>query len=267
MLRERTAELVAESCAWAVGLSDQPHVARRHGRVGPTGASLGGRAAAGLPLGGEEDARLEIGDTRPGSFRDALNALTSDSRQHADRFDDELLAPFSRATCVLAVERMRDTRPELYRELLDELGDDGSDLDEVVRTGEWAEPLRIEAEQLALAALGDLPLVDVEAEGLPLSLVRAAEAVTADTAPRVEPEDDNEPDELAGARFLAEAAMSQVPLPQPVPPVLADKLLEVLLGEGLEPEELLGLLPDLPVQQDTAEEISVALEARRMSGH
>lgn len=136
----------------------------------------------------------------------------------------------------------------------------------MVRAAEWEVPLRIEAEQLALAALGDLPLVDVEAEGLPLSLVRAAEAVTADTAPRVEPEDDGEQDELAGARFLAEAAMSQVGLPRPVPPVLADKLLEVLLGEGLEPDELLSLLPDLPVHQDTAEEISVSLEARRLSG-
>ena len=48
----------------------------------------------------------------------------------------------------------------------------------MVAAGGWEAPLRTEAEHLVLAALGAVPLIEVEAEGLPLSLVRAAEAVT-----------------------------------------------------------------------------------------
>ena len=56
VLRERTRALVAEACAWSVGLSDRPHHVRRHGRVVPTGLTLGMRAAAGQQLGVDEDA-------------------------------------------------------------------------------------------------------------------------------------------------------------------------------------------------------------------
>ena len=37
VLRERAAELIAEACAWAVGMSDQPHHQRTAGRVVATG--------------------------------------------------------------------------------------------------------------------------------------------------------------------------------------------------------------------------------------
>ncbi|HEY4626052.1 MAG TPA: hypothetical protein VIH01_08540, partial [Blastococcus sp.] len=47
VLRERGAALIAEACAWAVGLSDQPHYARRSGRVAPSGLTVGERAANG----------------------------------------------------------------------------------------------------------------------------------------------------------------------------------------------------------------------------
>ena len=76
-----------------------------------------------------------------------------------------------------AAERARSTRPEAWAELADDVGEDPDDLAEVVRGGGWEAPLRIDAEHLVLAALGDVPLIEVEAEGLPLSLVRAAEAV------------------------------------------------------------------------------------------
>ncbi|MCU1605956.1 MAG: hypothetical protein JWP46_2421, partial [Modestobacter sp.] len=178
VLRERAAALIAEACAWSVGLSDQPHHLRRGGRLVATGVTMGVRAANGQPLSGEEDGRLELGDARPGTFQDALNALAPDGTVFAERFDAEVVEPFVLATCVLAAERARDTRRGAWAELLDDLGEDGSDLVEVVRAGEWEAPLRIDAEHLVLAALGGVPLVQVEAEGLPLSLVRAAEAVT-----------------------------------------------------------------------------------------
>src|SRR5919202_6917827 len=111
LLRERAATLVAEACAWAVGLSDQPWYRFRSGRVVPGGGTLGARAEAGLPLSGDDAGRLELGDARPGSFQDALNALTADGTVHADRFDDEVIAPFVLETCVLAAERARRTRP------------------------------------------------------------------------------------------------------------------------------------------------------------
>ena len=77
VLRARTAELIAESCAWAVGISDQPHHQRTAGRIVATGTTVGARAAMGLPLGDEEDGRLDLGDARPGSFQDALYLMAA----------------------------------------------------------------------------------------------------------------------------------------------------------------------------------------------
>jgi hypothetical protein len=261
LLRERAAALIAESCAWAVGLSDQPHHLRVRGRVVPTGLTIGARAATGQLLGGEEDGRLDLGDARPGSFQDALNAITPDGTLIAEHFDREVVEPFVLDTCVLAAERARDTRGAAWAELLDELGEDGADLQEVVRLGEWEAPLRIDAEHLVLAALGAAPLVEVEAEGLPLSLVRAAEAVTRAAAPTPAPSEPGRPDELAGALFLAEAALQGSGLPLPVPLAAADRLLDVLLAEGLLPEEVPALLAHLPVEPGTAAEVRATIAA------
>ena len=143
-----------------------------------------------------------------------------------------------------------------WDELLDELGEDGGDLLAVVHAAEWEAPLRIEAEQMVLAALGDAPLVQVEAEGLPLSLVKAAEALLAGTAvDPVEPDPAPADEELAGVLFLAEAALAEAGLTVPVPPEQAAALLEVLGAQGLEPEEVVAVLPLLPVRQETAERI------------
>ena len=259
VLRERTAALIAESCAWAVGLSDQPHHLRVRGRVVRTGSTIGARALTGQLLSGEEDGRLELGDARPGSFQDVLNAITADGTLIAEHFDREVIEPFVLETCVHAAERARGTRAAAWTELLDELGEDGSDLVEVVRVGEWEAPLRIEAEHLVLAALGAVPLVEVEAEGLPLSLVRAAEAVTRAAAPPVAAPGGGHSDELAGALFLAEAALQESGLTLPVPPAQADRLLDVLLAEGLLPEEVPALLPHLPVEPATAAEVRATL--------
>ncbi|WP_164702588.1 hypothetical protein [Modestobacter sp. KNN46-3] len=261
VLRERAGALIAEACAWSVGLSDHDHHLRVRGRVTATGLTLGARAVTGQPLSGEEDGRLELGDARPGSFQDALNAVTADGTLYAEHFDREVVEPFVLATCVAAVERARATRPADWAELLDELGEDGGDLVEVVRVGEWEAPLRIDAEHLVLAALGAVPLVEVEAEGLPLSLVRAAEAVTRAAAPAEVPEVGLAADELAGALFLAEAAIGTAGLPLPVPVSAADRLLDVLLAEGLLPEELPALLPHLPVEPSTAAEVRATIAA------
>ena len=262
VLRERVAALVAEACAWSVGLSDQPHHLRHRGRLVATGTTLGVRAANGQPLSGEEEGRLELGDARPGSFADALNAVTADGTTYADRLDREVLDPFVLQTCVLAAERARETRRRAWTELLDELGEDGTDLVEVVRVAEWEAPLRIDAEHLVLAALGDVPLLQVEAEGLPLSLVRAAEAVTRAAAPPPpRPAEPGRPDELAGALFLAEAALTGSGLTLPVPPAQADRLLDLLLAEGLLPEEVPALLPHLPVEPRTAAEVCATIVA------
>jgi hypothetical protein len=260
VLRERAAALIAESCAWAVGLSDQPHHLRLRGRVVSTGTTIGARAASGQLLSGEEDGRLELGDARPGSFQDVLNAVTGDGTLIAERFDREVIEPFVLETCLQAAERARDTRPVAWAELLDELGDDGGDLVEVVRAGEWEAPLRIDAEHLVLAALGSVPLVEVEAEGLPLSLVRAAEAVTRAAAP-APPAVDPARDDLAGALFLAEAAVRASGLPLPVPVERADQLLDVLLAEGVLPEEVPSVLAALPVEPATAAEVRATLTA------
>ncbi len=262
LLRERTAALVAEACAWSVGLSDRPHHARRSGRVAPTGVTLGSRALHGQMLGSEEDAHLELSEAQPGTFQDALNALMADGRVYAEDFDEQVLAPFVLDTCVCAVQRVGRDCPGLLAELLDELGEDGSDLLAVVRVAEWEAPLRTEAEHLVLAALGSALLVEVEATGLPLALVRAAEGLTRTAAPAALPETPPQDDDLAGARFLADVALRAAALPRPVPPALAGRLLDVLLSEGLEDEEVLRLLPELPVQQDTAQEVAGLLEAR-----
>jgi hypothetical protein len=259
VLRERAAALIAETCAWSVGLSDQPHYLRRGGRLVPTGVTMGVRAGTGQPLSGEEDGRLELGDARAGSFQDALNALSPDGRPYAERFDTEVVEPFALATCVLAAERARDTRRPAWDELLDDLGEDGVDLVEVVRAGEWEVPLRIDAEHLVLAALGNVPLVEVEAEGLPLSLVRSAEALTRTAArPAAAPVPD---DDLAGSLFLARAALEAGGLTVPVPPSQAEQLLAGLLAQGLLPEDLPGVLPHLPVETATVAEIAAIVAA------
>jgi hypothetical protein len=257
VLRRRAPELIAEACAWSVGLSDRPHHVRRHGRVTSTGLTLGMRAAADQHLGGEEDARLELADAPPGSFGDLLNALTPDAQLYADLLDEQVLTPFVLDTCVQAVQRSRAQEPAAYAELLEELDEDGSDPAELVRTAEWEAPLKTEAEQLLLAALAHVPLVEVEAEGLPLSLVRAAEAQTRAAAPE-RPADPTRAD-VSGALFLAEAALQEAALPLPVPPEAAPELLEALTAEGIEPDEVLVLLPHLPVLQDTAEQVARAL--------
>jgi hypothetical protein len=257
LLRERTPALVAEACAWAVGLSDAPHVERHGSRLVSSGWTLGSRAAADLPLGDDALGRLDLADARPGSFQDALNALTPTGRVWADLLDEQVLTPFVLETCVQAADRVRKTQPDAWADLVDELGEDAHDLPELVRTAEWDVPIRIEAEQLLLAALAAAPLVEVEAEGLPLSLVRAAEATTRAAAPQLAPDPAAfDEDDLAGALFLAEAALRVAGLPLPVPVTEADALLDVLAAEPLEPEELLAVLPLLPVHADTIEAIA-----------
>ncbi|MGY1724413.1 hypothetical protein [Blastococcus sp. SYSU DS0533] len=257
VLRERGAALIAESCAWAVGLSDRPHYRRRSGRIAPSGLTVGERAATGQRLGSEEDGRVDLGDAAPGSFQDALDMIGPDGRLVAERFDDEVLVPFVGETCRLAGERARETRGAAWVELADDLGEDPGDVEGVVRAGDWAAPLRIDAEHLVLAALRDVPLIEVEAEGLPLSLVRAAEAATR-SAVVAEPEP--VPDEtLAGALFLARAALEEAGCTVPVPPEEADLLLAALGDTGLEPEEVPSVLPHLPVEEATITRIAAAL--------
>ncbi|WP_029431948.1 hypothetical protein [Blastococcus sp. URHD0036] len=262
VLRERTAELVAEACAWSVGLSDRPHLLRRRGRLVETGGTTGDRAATGQMLSGDEDGRLDLGDARPGSFADALNAVGPDGVVHADRFDREVVDPFVLATCVLAAERARDTRPAEWAELLDDLGEDGTDLPAVVAAGEWEAPLRIDAEHLVLAALGDVPLLQVEAEGLPLSLVRRAEALTREAAAPSPPTAPVEDPAASGAVFLARAALADGGLPEPVARTDADRLLALLIAEGIEPEEVAAVLPHLPLAPGTAGVVLGLLAAR-----
>jgi len=259
VLRERAADLIAEACAWSVGISDQPHHLRSAGRLVATGLTVGERAAARLPLSGEEDGRLDLGDARPGSFQDALNAVDATGTVRADLFDDEVLHPFVHETCLRAVERARRTRPEAWLELAEDVGEADDDADAVLAAGGWEAPLRIEAEHLVLAALGAVPLIEVEAEGLPLSLVRAAEAVTRGAAGSAQPAPPD--DDLAGSLFLAEAAVAATGAPKPVAPDAAERLVEQLLVHGLEPDQVLAVLPHLPVQPETAVEVAVILRA------
>ena len=253
VLRERAAELIAEACAWTVGMSDQPHYQRTAGRIVATGTTVGERAAKDLLLGDEEDGRLDLGDARPGSFQDALNAVGADGVLQAHRFDEELLHPFVLETCVRAAERARATRPMAWAELADDVGEDERELADVVRSGGWEAPLRIDAEHLVLAALGAVPLIEVEAEGLPLSLVRAAEAVTRGAAEPPRPAAGD--DDLAGSLFLAEAAVAATGAPLPVGPEAAEVLVEQLLAYGLEPDEVVAVLPRLPVEPETADTV------------
>jgi hypothetical protein len=258
VLRERCAALIAEACAWSVGLSDRPHHLRLRGRLVATGSTIGDRAATGQALSGEEDGRIELGDARPGSFQDALNAVDADGTVFADRFDREVIEPFVHETCVLAADRARRTRPGPWAELLDDLGEDGAELGDVVRAGEWEQPLRTDAEHLVLAALGTAPLLEVEAEGLPLSMVRAAEATArAAAAPFPAPE----PEDLSGALFLALAAVREAGLPAPVPADDAPRLLAALAGQGLEPDEVTGVLPHLDLAPGTADRVAALLAA------
>ena len=257
LLRERTAALIAEACAWAIGLSDRPH--HRYGAAGvvPSGLTLGARAAADQQLGSEEDGRLDLGDARVGSFRDALNALDPSGRLYADRFDEEVLHPFAHETCLLAAGRARQTRPAEWAELADDVGEDPADLPALLHAGEWEVPLRAEAELLVLAALADVPLLDVEAEGLPLSLVRAAEAMTRSSAPAP-------PSvvaasagaDLAGAVFLADEAVRAAGLSVPVPPEQAGRLVAELRAAGLEADEVVAVLPRLRLRPGTAEAVT-----------
>lgn len=128
--------------------------------------------------------------------------------------------------------------------------------------GEWEAPLRIEAEHLVLAALGPVPLVEVEAEGLPLSLVRAAEGITR-TAAAPAPTADPTPadDDLAGTLFLASAALRDGGLTVPVPAAEAETLVTALLAEGLLLEEVPAVLPHLPLQPGTAAEVQAIVVA------
>jgi hypothetical protein len=258
VLRERAAELIVESCAWAVGMSDQPHYRRVGGRVVATGTTVGERAAKDLPLGDEEDGRLDLGDARPGSFQDALNAVGADGVLQAHRFDEVVLHPFVHETCLRAAERARTTRPHDWAELADDVGEEAGDPADVVRSGGWEAPLRIDAEHLVLAALGAVPLIEVEAEGLQLSLVRAAEAATRAAAapPPAAPDDD-----LAGTLFLAEAAVTATGAPLPVGPEAAEELVDHLLANGLEPDEVLAVLPHLPVRAETADTVVAIIRA------
>ncbi|MCU1670061.1 MAG: hypothetical protein JWP40_2988 [Blastococcus sp.] len=283
VLRERTAALVAEACAWTVGMSDQPHRVRRAGRLVATGLTVGERAAAGLPLSGEEDGRLDLGDARPGSFQDALNAVDRDGVVQADRFDAEVLEPFVRETCLMAADRGRRSRPRDWAELADDVGEDETDLVAVVAAAGWEAPLRIEAEHLVLAALGGMPLIEVEAEGLPLSLVRAAEAAARAAVRPPEPpsgtgqgqvqgqvqgdvQGEAQDDALAGARYLALTALGAARVTVPVAPEEARHLLAELLALGLEPEEVTAVLPDLPLAPGTSEAVAALLDARPPGG-
>ncbi len=254
VLRERTPALVAEACAWAVGLSDGPHLQRREGRVAPSGLTVGERAVRGLPLAADSDVRVDLADAVPGSFRDALGALAADGGTHAERFDVEVVGPFALAACLAAADRARAARAEDWDELAHDVGEDPDDPAAVVRSGGWEAPLRSEAELLALAAIGDLPLIEVEAEGLPLSLVRAAEGLLRDTAPVPHPPPAG--DDLAGVLFLAAAALDAAHLPEPVPPSAAEELLAALRAEGLEDPEIMGALPRLPVAPATIDRVA-----------
>jgi len=259
VLRERTGELIAESCAWAVGISDQPHHLRTAGRIVPTGLTVGERAAHGLPLSGDEDGRLDLGDARPGSFQDALNSVGTDGVVRADRFDEEVLHPFVHQTCLRAAERAERTRPADWAELADDVGEEPDDPAEVVRAGGWEAPLRIDAEHLVLAALGAMPLIEVEAEGLPLSLVRTAESVARQAAAPAGP--DPADDDLAGSLFLAQAAVTATGAPLPLAPAAAERLVEELLAYGVEAEEVPALLPHLAVEPATADEVLAIIRA------
>jgi uncharacterized protein (DUF2267 family) len=101
----------------------------------------------------------------------------------------------------------------------------------------------------------------VEAEGLPLSLVRAAEALARDAVPP--PPEASAAEDLAasGAVFLARAAVRAEGLEEPVTPEDAGRLLTALLAEGLDPDEVADVLPHLPLGSGTAEAVVRLLES------
>ena len=87
--------------------------------------------------------------------------------------------------------------------------------------------------------------------------MRAAEAVARRAAPAGPPPG---PDPaLAGVRFLAEQALRSSRLPVPVPPEGSDELLDAFGAQGLEPEEVLAVLPDLPLTDATATRIAARI--------
>ena len=162
--------------------------------------------------------------------------------------------PFVLDVCLRAADRAGIDRPADWAELADDVGEDPGDRAAVVRSGGWEAPLRTDAEILVLAALGDLPLIEVEAEGLPLSLVRAAEAVTRGAAaPEPAPP---AADDLAAVLFLAEAALRTAG-----PADHAAALLTALRAEGLDDDEVLAALPLLPVDPATADRVRRLVEA------
>ena len=222
---------------------------------------MGERAAKELLLGDEEDGRLDLGDARPGSFQDALNAVGADGVLQAHRFDEEVLHPFVPRD-LRARGRAGPAAPgrTAWAELADDVGEDERDLADVVRGGGWEAPLRIDAEHLVLAALGAVPLIEVEAEGLPLSLVRAAEAVTrAAVAPPAHRRPD---DDLAGVAVPRRgggdrdrgAAAGRVRTPP-------SGWRRSCSRTGWSPTRSLAVLPHLPVQPETADTVVAIIRA------
>jgi hypothetical protein len=68
-------------------------------------------------------------------------------------------------------------------------------------------------------------------------------------------------DDLAASLFLAEAAVTATGAPLPVAPDAAERLLEQLLAHGLEPDEILAVLPHIPVQPETADTVVAIIRA------
>ena len=66
-------------------------------------------------------------------------------------------------------------------------------------------------------------------------------------------------DSLAGALFLARAAVEASGCTVPVPAAEADLLLAALADAGLEPEEVPAVLPHLPVEDGTIARITASL--------
>jgi hypothetical protein len=68
-------------------------------------------------------------------------------------------------------------------------------------------------------------------------------------------------DDLAASLFLAEAAVTATGVALPVAPDAAERLLEQLLAHGLEPDEVVAVLPHLPVQRETADTVVAIIRA------
>jgi hypothetical protein len=89
--------------------------------------------------------------------------------------------------------------------------------------------------------------------------VRGAEAVARGAAAPPEPAAPD--DDLAGSLFLARAAVTATGAPLPLGPEAAERLVKELLAHGLEPDEVLAVLPHLPVQPPAADEIAAIIRA------